>query len=86
MKVKTSSEPVPGTPKVGTKLVIRIFRFGKFGTVTQYHLLISEYGFHTNNFITIQLFWLIFFWLSFSVFIYIFFLLLSAVLCATHSY
>ncbi|MFS7987744.1 hypothetical protein Hanom_Chr11g01026531 [Helianthus anomalus] len=56
MKVKTGSEPVPRTPKVGTELVIMIFRFGKFGTDTQYHLPISDHGFHTNNFITINVF------------------------------
>ncbi|MFS7947081.1 hypothetical protein Hanom_Chr06g00543861 [Helianthus anomalus] len=49
MKVKTSSEPVLGTPKVGTELVLKIIRFGKFGIGTQYHLLISDHGFHTNN-------------------------------------
>ncbi|MFS7965558.1 hypothetical protein Hanom_Chr09g00763661 [Helianthus anomalus] len=32
------------------------------------NLLISDHGFHTNNIVTIQLFWLIFFRLSFSVF------------------
>ncbi|MFS8009852.1 hypothetical protein Hanom_Chr14g01290231 [Helianthus anomalus] len=31
---KKGSEPVPGTPKVGTELVLKIFRFGKFGTGT----------------------------------------------------
>ncbi|MFS8018035.1 hypothetical protein Hanom_Chr15g01387421 [Helianthus anomalus] len=85
MKVKNGSEPVPGTPKVGNELVLKIFRFGKFGTGTQNNLLISDHGFHTNNIITIQLFWLIFFRLSFSVFFYIFFLFLSAVSFATRS-
>ncbi|KAM0012005.1 hypothetical protein Hdeb2414_s0057g00758421 [Helianthus debilis subsp. tardiflorus] len=85
MKVKNSSEPVPGVPKVSTELVLKIFRFGKFGTVNQNNLLISEHGFHTNNIVTIQLFWLIFFRLSFSVFFYIFFLFLSAVPFATRS-
>ncbi|MFS7903559.1 hypothetical protein Hanom_Chr01g00025451 [Helianthus anomalus] len=75
-KIKTNSEPVPETPKVGTELVLKIFRFGKFGTGTQYHLLISDRGFHTNNIVTIQLFLLILFRLSFSVFFYIFFLFL----------
>ncbi|MFS8001701.1 hypothetical protein Hanom_Chr13g01193401 [Helianthus anomalus] len=56
MKVKTGSEPVPVTPKVDTELVVRIFRFRKFGTGTQYHLPISDHGFHMNNIITIQLF------------------------------
>ncbi|MFS7906490.1 hypothetical protein Hanom_Chr01g00059851 [Helianthus anomalus] len=56
MKVKTDSEPVPCTPKVGTELVLKIFQFGKFGTGTQYRLLISDHGFHMNNNITIQLF------------------------------
>ncbi|MFS8000680.1 hypothetical protein Hanom_Chr12g01181231 [Helianthus anomalus] len=78
MKVKNGSEPVLGTPKVGTELVLKIFRFGKFGTGTQNNLLISDHGFHTNNIVTIQLFWLFFF--------YIFFLFLSAVLFATHSW
>ncbi|MFS7988802.1 hypothetical protein Hanom_Chr11g01039151 [Helianthus anomalus] len=78
MKVKNSSEPVPGTPKVCTELVLKIFRFGKFGTGTKNNLLISNHGFHTNNIVTIELFWLIFFRLSFSVFFYIFFLFLSA--------
>ncbi|MFS7980534.1 hypothetical protein Hanom_Chr10g00940581 [Helianthus anomalus] len=41
MKVKNGSEPAPGTPKVGTELVLKIFRFGKFGTGTQNNLLIS---------------------------------------------
>ncbi|MFS8025815.1 hypothetical protein Hanom_Chr16g01479551 [Helianthus anomalus] len=68
MKVKNDSEPVLGTSKVGTELVLKIFRFGKSGTGTQNHLLISDHGFHTNNIVTIQLFWLIFFQLSFSVF------------------
>ncbi|MFS7971895.1 hypothetical protein Hanom_Chr09g00838201 [Helianthus anomalus] len=27
MKVKNGSEPVPGTPKVSTELVLKIFRF-----------------------------------------------------------
>ncbi|MFS7950538.1 putative microtubule-severing ATPase [Helianthus anomalus] len=48
MKVKFGSEPVLGTPKVGTELVLRILWFGKFGTGTHYYLLISDYGFHTN--------------------------------------
>ncbi|MFS8010139.1 hypothetical protein Hanom_Chr14g01293491 [Helianthus anomalus] len=68
MKVKTGSEPVPRMPKVGTELVFMIFRFGKFGIDTQYYLLISDYGFHTNNTIIIKKIWLIFFWLSFSIF------------------
>ncbi|MFS7976290.1 hypothetical protein Hanom_Chr10g00890731 [Helianthus anomalus] len=45
MKVKTSSEPVPGTPKVGIELVLKIFRFENLGTSTQYHLLIFDHGF-----------------------------------------
>ncbi|MFS7901432.1 hypothetical protein Hanom_Chr00s212915g01841101 [Helianthus anomalus] len=49
------------------------------------NLFISDHGFHTNNIVTIHLFWLIFFRLSFSVFFYIFFLFLSAVLFATRS-
>ncbi|MFS8032310.1 hypothetical protein Hanom_Chr17g01556071 [Helianthus anomalus] len=61
MNMKTGSEPVPATPKVGTELVLKIFRFRKFGTSSQYHLLISEHEFYTNNIITIQLFGLIFF-------------------------
>ncbi|MFS7996737.1 hypothetical protein Hanom_Chr12g01133321 [Helianthus anomalus] len=60
MKVKNGSEPIPRTPKFGTELVLMIFRFGKFGTDTQYHLLISDHVFHTNNIITI-IFLLIFF-------------------------
>ncbi|MFS7946983.1 hypothetical protein Hanom_Chr06g00542681 [Helianthus anomalus] len=32
---KNGNEPVLETPKVGTKLVLKIFRFGKFGTGTQ---------------------------------------------------
>ncbi|MFS8033208.1 hypothetical protein Hanom_Chr17g01566801 [Helianthus anomalus] len=35
MKVKIGREPVPGTPKIGTELVLRILRFGKFSTGTQ---------------------------------------------------
>ncbi|KAF5810590.1 hypothetical protein HanXRQr2_Chr04g0171341 [Helianthus annuus] len=70
MKVKNDSELVPGTSKVGTESVLKIFRFGKFGTDTQNNLLISDHGFHTNNIVTIQLFLLIFFRLSFSVFFY----------------
>ncbi|MFS7933599.1 hypothetical protein Hanom_Chr04g00381761 [Helianthus anomalus] len=85
MKIKNSSEPVQGTPKVGTELVLKIFRFGKFGIGTENNLLISDHEFHTNNIVAIQLFWLIFFRLSFSVFFYIFFLFLSAVLFATRS-
>ncbi|MFS7969292.1 hypothetical protein Hanom_Chr09g00807451 [Helianthus anomalus] len=84
MKIKTGSEPVPGTPKVGTELVLKIFRFGKFGSGTQYHLLISDHEFQTNSIITIELFWLIFFRLFFSVFFYIF-LFLLVVPCATRS-
>ncbi|MFS8018913.1 hypothetical protein Hanom_Chr15g01397681 [Helianthus anomalus] len=72
MNVKTGCEPVPRTPKVSNELVLKIFWFGKFGTGTQYQLLISDHGFHTNI-ITIQLFLLIFFLLSFSYFFYIFF-------------
>ncbi|MFS7974487.1 hypothetical protein Hanom_Chr09g00869381 [Helianthus anomalus] len=68
MKVKTGSEPVPGTPKVGTELVFKIFRFGKFGTGTQYHFLISDHRFHTNKHHYHTTFWLIFFQLAFSVF------------------
>ncbi|KAJ0457358.1 hypothetical protein HanIR_Chr15g0772811 [Helianthus annuus] len=68
MKVKNGSEPVPETLKVGTELVLKIFRFGKFGTDTHNNLFISDHGFHTNNIVTIQLFLLIFFRLSFSVF------------------
>ncbi|MFS7899277.1 hypothetical protein Hanom_Chr00s050549g01779731 [Helianthus anomalus] len=56
MNVKTGSEPVPGTPNVGTELVLRIFRFRKFGTGTHYYLLISDYGFLSNNIIIIQIF------------------------------
>ncbi|MFS7944909.1 hypothetical protein Hanom_Chr06g00517781 [Helianthus anomalus] len=41
--------------KVGTELVLNIFRFGKFSTGTQYHLLIFNHRFHVNNIITIQL-------------------------------
>ncbi|MFS7950341.1 hypothetical protein Hanom_Chr07g00582061 [Helianthus anomalus] len=85
MKVKNGSEPVPGTPKVSTEFVLKIFRFDKFGTGTQNNLLISDHGFHMNKMVTIQLFWLIFFRLSFSVFFYIFFLFLSAVPFATRS-
>ncbi|MFS7934831.1 hypothetical protein Hanom_Chr05g00396281 [Helianthus anomalus] len=66
MKVKNGSEPVPGTPKVGTELVLNILWFGKFGTGTQKNLFISDHGFHTNNIVTIQIFWLIFFRLSFG--------------------
>ncbi|MFS7949149.1 hypothetical protein Hanom_Chr06g00568161 [Helianthus anomalus] len=49
MKVKTGSEPVPGTPNVSTELVLRIFWFSKFGTSTHYYLLISDYGFLPNK-------------------------------------
>ncbi|MFS7963849.1 hypothetical protein Hanom_Chr08g00743131 [Helianthus anomalus] len=56
MKVKTDSEPLTRTPKVGTELVLMIFRFGKIGISTQYHLLISGNGFHTNNIISIKFF------------------------------
>ncbi|MFS7903009.1 hypothetical protein Hanom_Chr01g00018601 [Helianthus anomalus] len=56
MKVKIGSEPILETPKVGTELVLRILRLGKFGTDTQYYLLISDHEFHTNNIINIQLF------------------------------
>ncbi|MFS8032864.1 hypothetical protein Hanom_Chr17g01562701 [Helianthus anomalus] len=84
MKVKNDGEPVPGTPKVGIELVLKIFRFGKFGTGTQNNLLISDHGVHTNNIVTILLFWLIFFRLSFSVFS-TFYLFLSTVMLATRS-
>ncbi|MFS7889354.1 hypothetical protein Hanom_Chr00s000003g01605971 [Helianthus anomalus] len=56
MKVKIGSEPVPRMPKVGTELVLMVFRFGKFGIDTQYHLLIYDHGFHTNNIIIINFF------------------------------
>ncbi|MFS8024455.1 hypothetical protein Hanom_Chr16g01463441 [Helianthus anomalus] len=56
MKVKTGNKPVPRAPKVCSEFVLNIFRLEKFGTDTQYHLFISDHGFHTNNFITIQLF------------------------------
>ncbi|MFS7941267.1 hypothetical protein Hanom_Chr05g00474241 [Helianthus anomalus] len=79
MKVKNDSEPVPGTPKVGTELVLKIFRFGKFGTGTQNNLLISDHGYHTNNIVTIQHFLLIFFRLSFSIFfLHFLFILVSS--------
>ncbi|MFS7925254.1 hypothetical protein Hanom_Chr04g00282481 [Helianthus anomalus] len=55
MKVKTGSESVLGTPNVSSEVVLRIFRFRKFGTGTHYYLLISDYGF-LPNIITIQLF------------------------------
>ncbi|MFS8012065.1 hypothetical protein Hanom_Chr14g01316401 [Helianthus anomalus] len=65
---------------------MRIFRFRKFGTATQYYLLISDHGFHPNNIITIQLFWLIFFRLFFIVFFQHFlFLFLSTFLFVTRS-
>ncbi|MFS8031553.1 hypothetical protein Hanom_Chr17g01547231 [Helianthus anomalus] len=54
MNIKTGSEPLPRTPKVGTELVLMIFRLRKFGTITQYHLLIFDNEFHTNNIITIK--------------------------------
>ncbi|MFS7963441.1 hypothetical protein Hanom_Chr08g00738121 [Helianthus anomalus] len=84
MKVKNDSEPVPGTPKVRTESILKILRFGKFGTGTQNNLLIFDHVFNTNNIVTILLFLLIFFCLSFSVF-YIFFLFLLAVLFTTRS-
>ncbi|KAJ0525717.1 hypothetical protein HanHA300_Chr09g0315231 [Helianthus annuus] len=40
MKVKNGCEPVSGTPKVDTELVLKIFRFGKFNTGTQNNLLV----------------------------------------------
>ncbi|MFS7948856.1 hypothetical protein Hanom_Chr06g00564761 [Helianthus anomalus] len=85
MKVKNGSELVPGTSKVGTELVLKIFRFDKFGTGTHNNLLIVDHGFHTNNIVTIQFFWLIFFRLSFSIFFYIFFLFLLVVPFVTRS-
>ncbi|MFS7977344.1 hypothetical protein Hanom_Chr10g00902921 [Helianthus anomalus] len=85
MKVKNGSEPVPRTPKVGTELVFKIFRFGKFGIAIQNNLLFSDHGFDTKNIVDIQLFCLIFFRLSFSVFFYSFFLFLSAVPLVTRS-
>ncbi|MFS7948674.1 hypothetical protein Hanom_Chr06g00562681 [Helianthus anomalus] len=84
MKVKNDSEPVPGTPKVGTELILKIFRFGKFGTGTQNNLLISDHGVHTNNIVTTLLFWLIFFGYLLVFFLH-FFLFLSAVMFATRS-
>ncbi|MFS7943971.1 hypothetical protein Hanom_Chr06g00506531 [Helianthus anomalus] len=82
MKVKTGSEPVPRTLKVSTELVHRIFRFRKFGTGTQYYLLISDHGFHPKNIITIQLVFFIFFQLFFSVFfLYFLFILASGSVC-----
>ncbi|MFS7995371.1 hypothetical protein Hanom_Chr12g01117141 [Helianthus anomalus] len=85
MKVKTGSEPVPGTSNVSTELVLRIFRFREFGSGTQYYLLITNYGFLPNNIITIQLFYLILF-LLFLVFFYIYLLIFSAIPCATRSW
>ncbi|MFS7921917.1 hypothetical protein Hanom_Chr03g00242551 [Helianthus anomalus] len=73
MKVKNGSEPVPGTPKVGTELVLKIFRSGKLDTGTQSNLFISDHGFHTNKIVTIQLFWLFFFWCFFYVFYFSFY-------------
>ncbi|MFS7991779.1 hypothetical protein Hanom_Chr12g01074701 [Helianthus anomalus] len=80
MKVKIGSEPVLGTPKVGTELVLGILLFVKFGTGTQYHLLISDHVFHTNI-INIQLFWLIFFRLFFIVSLHFLFVLVSGSVC-----
>ncbi|MFS7975947.1 hypothetical protein Hanom_Chr10g00886661 [Helianthus anomalus] len=58
MKVKIVSEPVPGTTKVGTELILKIIWLRKFGTgtSTHYHLLISDHEFNTNTIITIQFF------------------------------
>ncbi|MFS8017321.1 hypothetical protein Hanom_Chr15g01378991 [Helianthus anomalus] len=53
MNVKNNISVVYKTP---TRLVLRIFRFMKFGTGTRYYLLISDYGFLPNNIITKQLF------------------------------
>ncbi|MFS8020193.1 hypothetical protein Hanom_Chr15g01412721 [Helianthus anomalus] len=72
MKVKFGTEPVLGTPKFGTELVLRILRFRKFGTGTRNYLLISDHMFHTNI-INIQLFLLIFFQLFFTVFTFSFY-------------
>ncbi|KAJ0601344.1 hypothetical protein HanIR_Chr03g0127231 [Helianthus annuus] len=85
MKVKNGSKPVPGTPKVGTESVLKIFRFGKFGTGNQNNLLISDHGFHTNNIVTIQLFWLIFFRLYFSVFFSTFSFYSCQQFCSQHA-
>ncbi|MFS7971540.1 hypothetical protein Hanom_Chr09g00834061 [Helianthus anomalus] len=49
MKVKIGSESVLEAPKVGTELVLRILLFGKFGTGTQYYLLISDHGFYRTS-------------------------------------
>ncbi|MFS7889094.1 hypothetical protein Hanom_Chr00s000003g01602871 [Helianthus anomalus] len=81
MKVKIGSEPVLGTPKVGTELVLRILRFEKFGTGTHCYLLISDHKFHMNNISNIQLFWLIFFRLFFTVFLQFLFILVSGSAC-----
>ncbi|MFS7900028.1 hypothetical protein Hanom_Chr16g01427431 [Helianthus anomalus] len=78
MMVKNGSEPVPIMPKVGTELVIKIFRFGKFGTGTHNNLLISNHGFHTNNIVTIQFFWLIFFGYLLVFFLHFLFILVSS--------
>ncbi|MFS8034479.1 hypothetical protein Hanom_Chr17g01581591 [Helianthus anomalus] len=53
---KNDGEPVLETAKVGTELVLKIFRFDKLGTGTHNNLLISDHGFHTNNIVNIQLF------------------------------
>ncbi|MFS7904623.1 hypothetical protein Hanom_Chr01g00038281 [Helianthus anomalus] len=49
MKVKTGSKPVLEMPKVGNELVHKIFRFGKFGIGTRYHLLISDHMFEQHH-------------------------------------
>ncbi|MFS7939222.1 hypothetical protein Hanom_Chr05g00449141 [Helianthus anomalus] len=77
MKVKIGSEPVLGTPKVGTELVLRILWFRKFGTDAQYYLLISDHEFHTNNIINIQLFCFIFSSIIFYCFLHFLFVLVS---------
>ncbi|MFS7923673.1 hypothetical protein Hanom_Chr03g00263541 [Helianthus anomalus] len=68
MKVKKVVNRYQKRQKPVPNLVLKNFWFGKFGTGTQNNLLISDHEFHTNNIVTIQLFLLIFFRLSFSIF------------------
>ncbi|MFS7963855.1 hypothetical protein Hanom_Chr08g00743201 [Helianthus anomalus] len=83
MKEKAGNEPVPRMPTVSTELVLRIFRFMKFSTGTEYYLFINDHGFHLNNIITIQLFLLIFFGYFLVFFLYFLFILASGPACNT---
>ncbi|KAM0010285.1 hypothetical protein Hdeb2414_s0078g00778701 [Helianthus debilis subsp. tardiflorus] len=85
MKVKSGSESVPGTPKVVPNWYLRSFGSGNSVLVASTICLSLTTGFIRTTSLPRNFFLLSFFWLSFSVFFYIFFLFLSAVSCAIRS-